>query len=190
MAQALIAVLDANVLYPAPLRDFLIRLAEEGLIQAKWTGAIHDEWIRSLLRSKPALDASRLLRTRSLMDEAIRDCLVTGYEGIIESLALPDQDDRHVLAAAITAGADLIVTFNLSDFPKAYLDQFGVVALHPDELVSDLLRDTPQSVCRALARQRAALKKPPQSAAELLDALAKQGLTQSVSALRQFVALI
>src|SRR5438105_10513690 len=106
------AVFDANILYPAPLRDLLIRIAQTGLVRAKWTETIHDEWIRNVLKDNPHLSAERLARTRTLMNEAVRDCLVTGYEDLIASLSLPDPDDRHVLAAAIHAHAEVIVTVN------------------------------------------------------------------------------
>jgi len=106
------AVYDANILYRAPLRDLLIRVAQTGLVRARWTQAIHDEWMGNVLKSNPQLSTERLARTRTLMDEAVRDCLVTGHEDLIDSPTLPDPDDRHVLAAAIRAGAEVIVTYN------------------------------------------------------------------------------
>ena len=111
-------IYDANVLYPAPLRDLLIRVAMAGLVRARWTDAIHEEWIRNLLRNRPDLGAEQLKRTRQLMDRAVPDCLVIGYEGLIDGLRLPDMDDRHVLAAAIHARATLILTLNVRDFPR------------------------------------------------------------------------
>jgi hypothetical protein len=81
MEQPVTAVYDANILYPAPIRDLFIRLAQAGLVRAKWTEAIHAEWMRNVLKDHPHLSAERLARTRTLMDEAVRDCLVTGYEG-------------------------------------------------------------------------------------------------------------
>ncbi len=98
------AVYDANILYPAPLRDLMIWLAQAGLVRARWTEAIHDEWVRSVLKDNPQLSPERLARTRNLRNEAVRDCLVTDYEDLIDSLALPDPDDRHILAAATLAG--------------------------------------------------------------------------------------
>ena len=115
------AIYDANVLYPAPLRDLLIRLAQAGLVRARWTDTIHDEWLRNVLKDNPRLSAERLARTRSLMNDAVRDCLVSGYEDLTATLSLPDPDDRHVLAAAIRARADVIVTYNLCDFPAPTL---------------------------------------------------------------------
>jgi hypothetical protein len=69
------------------------------------------------------------------MDRAVPDCLVTGYEPLIEGLTLPDPNDRHILAAAIRCGAQIIVTLNLKDFPADVLDPYGVEAMHPDEFL-------------------------------------------------------
>ncbi len=74
------AVYDANILYPAPLRDLFVRIAQAGLVWARWTETIHDEWIRNVLKDNPHLSGERLARTRTLMNDAVRDCLVTGYE--------------------------------------------------------------------------------------------------------------
>jgi predicted nucleic acid-binding protein len=116
-----VAVYDASVLYPSTTRDLLIRIAQAGLVQAKWTDTILDEVFTSLVKNRPDLDPARLGRTRELMAGAIRDVLVVGYQPLMEVLTLPDPDDRHVLAAAIRARAQLIVTGNLRDFPAAAL---------------------------------------------------------------------
>ncbi|HLK75216.1 MAG TPA: PIN domain-containing protein [Streptosporangiaceae bacterium] len=92
---------DANVLYPNTLRDLLIRISQAGLVQAKWTNEILDEMIEALTRNRPDIPSNKLDRLRQLMIEAVRDCLVSGYEPLIEGLKLPDPSDRHVLAAAI-----------------------------------------------------------------------------------------
>lgn len=99
------AIYDANVLYPAPIRDLFLRIAQSGLVFARWTELIHDEWVRNLLENNPKMNPESIARTRRLMNEAVRDCLVTGYEGLIDTVDLPDPDDRHVLAAAIHADA-------------------------------------------------------------------------------------
>lgn len=104
------ALYDACVLYPAPLRDLLIRLAMTGLFRAKWTDDIHDEWIRNLLVDRPEIKPEYLKKTRDLMNKHVLDSLVTGYHELIPVLKLPDPDDRHVLAAAIRAKASVIVT--------------------------------------------------------------------------------
>ncbi|MGH7171409.1 MAG: PIN domain-containing protein [Gemmataceae bacterium] len=190
MEQPVTAVYDANILYPAPLRDLFIRVAQAGLVQARWTETIHEEWIRNVLKDNPRLSAERLARTRILMNEAIRDCLVTGYEDLIASLSLPDPDDRHVLAAAIRADADLIVTYNLTDFPAETLARFDIKAQHPDDVLVGLFDQAPAVVCAAVKRQRESLQNPPKTAEELLATLESQGLTQAVAQLRQFIDLI
>ncbi len=190
MEHPVTAVYDANILYPAPLRDLFIRLAQAGLVRARWTETIHEEWMRNVLKDNPRLSAERLARTRTLMNEAVRDCLVTGYEDLIASLSLPDPDDRHVLAAAIRAGADIIVTYNLTDFPAETLARFDIEALHPDDFLVSLLDLAPGVVCAAVKRQREGLQNPPKTAKELLTTLENQGLTQAVARFRQFTDLL
>ena len=118
------------------------------------------------------------------------DCLVTNYHDIISSVALPDPNDQHVLAAAIRSGADVIVTFNLKHFPKNVIDQYGIEAQHPDEFITHLIDLAPHAVCTAAKRQRESLKNPPKSIAEFLDTLERLGLPQTVAGLRQFAELL
>jgi len=132
------AVLDANVLYPALLRDLLLSLADADLYSAKWSVHIRDRWTRSLLRDRPGMGVQIAAAARA-MEDAIPDCLVSGYEHLIEGLKLPDPDDRHVLAAAITGHADAIVTWNEKDFPREVLDPFGIEVQTPDEFVLNQL---------------------------------------------------
>jgi hypothetical protein len=181
---------DACVLYPAPLRDLLMHIAVTDLYRAKWTDAIHDEWMRNVLQNRPDLKLEQLQRTRDLMNSNVRDCLVTGYETLIDAVTLPDPGDRHVLAAAILAGADLIVTFNLNDFPKKDLQAYGIEAQHPDDFLTFQLDLAPNIVCAAAKRHRASLKTPPKDVDEYLATLEAQGLAQTVSSLRRFAELI
>lgn len=186
----LTAVYDACVLYPAPLRDLLMQLAMTGLFHAKWTDNIHEEWISSLLGNRPDLERGKLERTRDLMNLNVLDCLVTGYEHVLPALTLPDQDDRHVLAAAIVGRADVIVTFNLSDFPKPILQIYGIEAQHPDDFIRRQLESSPEQVFTAVRRQRHSLRNPPKTAEELLNTLEHQRLTETVAYLRRFLHLL
>ena len=93
------AFYDANVLYPAELRNLLMHLALTGLFRAKWSADVHEEWISNLLKKRPDLTRGKLQRTCMLMDKHVVDAVVTGYEDLIPSLELPDPDDRHVLAS-------------------------------------------------------------------------------------------
>jgi len=185
-----VVVYDACVLYPAPLRDFLIRLATTGLFAARWSDQIHAEWIRNVQGKRPELDRSLLERTRSLMDQAVPDCLVTGHEHLIPSLNLPDPDDRHVLAAAIVAHAQMIVTFNLRDFPVEDLEPFAIEAIHPDRFIECQMDLREAAVVKAARDQRHSLKNPPRTADEFLETLAAQGLPVSANRLREFCEFI
>lgn len=177
-------VYDACVLYPAPLRDLLVQLATTRIFRAKWTNQIHDEWIKNLLINRPDLKAEQLNRVRELMNQNIQDSLVTDFESLISTIELPDPDDRHVLAAAITAEADVIVTFNLKDFPAKMLAIHNIEAKHPDDFISDLFDRNPQEVMGAITTIRSRLKNPPQTFDNYMETLLKQGLTITVSMLR------
>ena len=70
------ALLDTNILYPAPMRDIFLQMAADDVFRAKWTEDIHREWIDALIRNEPHRDRATLEHTRRLMDRATRDCLV------------------------------------------------------------------------------------------------------------------
>lgn len=182
-------IYDACVLYPAPLRDLLMQLALTDLFKARWTDHIHEEWIVALLR-RNKYDRKILERTRDLMDASVRDAKVFGYENLIDALVLPDPNDRHVLAAAIKAGANAIVTFNLKDFPSDVLASYGIEAIHPDEFIYYQIDLAPAIACGAIKRQRESLKNPPKAKDEFLAILQKQQLPLTVSALKTYIELI
>ena len=181
-------VYDACVLYPAPLRDLLMRLALTDLYRARWSEQIHDEWISAVLRNRPDLSRQQLERTRSLMNAYVRDALVDGHQSLIPALELPDPDDRHVLAAAIKCGADLIITFNLDDFPDHALASYGLGACHPDPFLVDQLNLDAERVCMAMKQHRASLKKRPKTVEEYLATLEEQGLGGFSQAARHYTA--
>jgi len=163
-----------------------MRLALTDLFQARWTEQIHDEWIRSLLANRPDIRRESLERCRELMNVHVPDCLVQDYESLIPKLSLPDQDDRHVLAAAIHSTAGVIVTFNLNDFPAEILDEYGIEAVHPDEFVVRLLQASPQAVVGAVRRQRLALRRPPTGTEEYLEMLKMCRLSGTAALLRGY----
>jgi len=183
-------ILDACVMYPAPLRSYLLYLAGTGLYRARWTNQIHDEWIRNLVKNNPNLDPSKLARTRKLMDKSVPDCLIEGYEPLIDGLALPDPDDRHVVAAAIKGHAESIITFNLKDFPKDKLEPLGLSAIHPDEFLSDMFELNASACITAAQYQRQSLKHPEMTTEEFFTCLQKQKLPSFVSKLKQFQMIL
>ena len=184
----LIALLDACVIYPAPLRDLLVELAWKGIYQGRWTEEIHAEWMRNLRDNRPDLNPGKLERTRRAMDRSVRGGLVTGYEDRTSDLTLPDPDDRHVLAAAIHCNAKVIITLNLRDFPDHALASFGIQAQHPDDFLAELFRDRPGLVLASVEEICRRLRNPPTTMAAHLLTLENQGLPRFVALLRDRLA--
>lgn len=180
----LTVVYDANVLYASPLRSFLMNLAARAFFNARWSADIHDEWMRNVRKNRPVIDPEKLERVRELMDAHVRDCLVADYHDLIDTFELPDRDDRHVLAAAIVAKADYIVTFNLKDFPPETLERYRIEALHPDKFVMLLMEVSAATVCAAAREHHLSHHNPALSAEEYLLQLERQDLPHAVAALR------
>jgi hypothetical protein len=157
------------------------------MYQARWSAKVHEEWVRAVLRDNPGVPMSRLRDLRNAMDEQAQDAVVTDYEGLIESLTLPDPDDRHVLAAAIVGHAEIIVTCNLRDFPDHVLDPYNIEAQHPDEFIRHLLDLAPRVVIDAVRRQQLSLLNPPVAMPELLALFERLGLTDTVAELRRLL---
>lgn len=184
-----IVVHDACVLCPNTLRDLLIRIHQAGLVQAKWTEEILDEVSRNLVKNLPDITPEKVERLRRLMVGAVRDCLVRGYEPLIEALHLPDPDDRHVVAAALRAKAQVIVTDNTKDFPADYLAGWDIDVKTADEFVLDQISLNWQAVYGELVRIADSRNNPPQSVSDELRELERPeagpgaGLIKSVAAL-------
>ena len=175
----LVAILDACVLYSAPVRDLLLHLADHHLYTPKWTNEIHREWTRNLLKKRPEISAEQLTRTIGAMQNAFPDANVQGYESLIKSVHLPDQNDAHVVAAAIRSRANVIITANIKDFPNQYLKQFAIKAQHPDSFISMLVTNNPKSSVAAFKNQVANLQNPPMSYLSVLDKLRNAGLVKA-----------
>ncbi|MCB1053422.1 MAG: PIN domain-containing protein [Acidobacteria bacterium] len=186
---AFVVVYDSCVLYSAPLRDLLMRMALADLYQAKWTRKIHEEWIRNLNKNR-GIPVKILERVANLMDAHVRDALVEDYQKYEQLFVLPDPDDHHVLAAAIASGAKLIVTFNQKDFPTAVLSGFNIETQHPDEFIVSQAELNQGKFLEAVSTHRRSLKNPPKGPEEYLETLRKQGLPKTVSYLDPFRRII
>jgi predicted nucleic acid-binding protein len=176
------AVLDANTLYPFSLRDTLLRLAELELYTPLWSERILAEMRRNLVERQITNEqAERIVRAmRGAFEEADVDAAEIER---LESAMINDPKDRHVLAAAVAAGSELIVTFNLDDFPVEACEPLGVEAIHPDDFLLDLNDVSPDGVRAALVQQAADLN-PPWPIDQLLAALEIAGVPRFVAALR------
>lgn len=168
---ALRVVLDACVLYPFSLRDTLLRLAEVELYDPYWSGRILDEMARNLIANgaMPSAKAERIVRLmRTTFDSAEVDGTAVSR---LEPAMTNHPKDRHVLAAAVAAHAEAVVTSNLKDFPAASCAPLGVEAVHPDEFLLALLGKAPDTVLGVLGEQVADLDRPPIRLDELLTML-------------------
>jgi len=186
IADRFTVILDANVLYPFRVRDVLLQFYRQGLYRARWTDQIIDEWTRSVLDRKPHITdsiASQVATMRATFPES----WVTGHEPLIPSLVLPDPDDRHVLAAAIKAGAHHIVTENLKDFPAAILDDFDLEAVTADQFLMQTFDLYPVGATSALKMVRGKYANPPFTPPEFITDLAASGLPMLASYARDFI---
>lgn len=163
-----IAVLDANVLFPFTLRDTLLRAAAAGFYQLRWSSNILDEMTRNLVATG-TMPAGKATRLRAIMEREFPEAMVTSHERLVA--AMPnDEKDRHVAAAAVKAGAHVIVTSNIKDF--APLPE-GLEALPPDAFLEGLLDLDPEAFIAMLHEQAADLVHPPMTFDDLLGRLAR-----------------
>jgi predicted nucleic acid-binding protein len=181
---ATVCFLDANVLYSAALRDLLVHLSLQGVVDIRWSDTVHDEWTYALRHTRPDIPADAIARTRAKLDAALPTARVTGYEPLIPTLMLPDANDRHVLAAAITCGAAFILTFDVSDFATTPPAQ--VPAIHPDNFLTLLTKASPDAILPIIKTVREALRQPPVTPARYLDNLRRNKLPLLAACLATF----
>jgi predicted nucleic acid-binding protein len=179
-----LAVLDACVLYPAPLRDVLLSLADEGLFMPKWSDHIHTEWSQNLLLKRPDLTEQQLKATVQAMNKAFPHANTHKYSSLIPGIHLPDPRDRHVVAVALKSQAQTIVTFNLKDFPPTSLHPLQLQAQHPDAFLVQLTTQYPNKASIALKSMIGRLKHPPIATADVLKTLESGGVPQFVAIVR------
>jgi polyhydroxyalkanoate synthesis regulator phasin len=163
-----VVMVDANVLFPLTLRDTVLRAAAEGFYQLRWSAEILDEMERNLV-SSGTMSADKASRLRAMMENYFPEALVTGYESLVASMQ-NHVKDRHVVASAVKAGAQVITTSNLRDFTPL---PEGLEAQSPDEFLGNLFDLDPHGFTEMLREQAADLVKPPVTFEELLERLAR-----------------
>jgi hypothetical protein len=189
VADRFVVVLDANVLYPFRVRDALLRFAEAGLFRARWSPKILGEWKANLLERRPDFQAS-IESQISAMDRAFPESCIDGADGLIDSLDLPDPDDRHVLATAIRAGAEHIVTENLRDFPDEKLAPFGITAVSADDFLASTFQLYPAEALAAMRTMRREYTRPPMTPGEFIFDLQATGLPKLASMLKENIDVL
>ncbi|MEV0620243.1 PIN domain-containing protein [Nonomuraea sp. NPDC050404] len=166
-------VLDTCVLYPAYLRDTLLRLAEADLYRPLWSADILDELDRNLIEA--GISAQAVSRLVAEMRIAFDGAEVIGYEPLISTMTC-DKKDRHVLAAAACMNANALLTFNTKDFPAVSRKPYDVELLTPDAFLLGLLDAAPRIVLRTLREQADSYKRIPRTVLGLMTALERTGL--------------
>lgn len=167
----LIALLDTSVLFPAPLRDTLLRAGAANLFYPAWTAVILDELRRNLMTDR-GLTESQADGLIQAMVRGFPDAMIMEFEHLIDGM-LNDPKDRHVAAAAVAAQADAIVTSNLRHFPTASISPFRLRAMSPDDFLCSLLDAAPEQMAELVREQAADLRRPLVTREELLRMLGK-----------------
>ena len=184
-SKRLICVLDTNIIYPIEIRDILFWFAFDELYTPKWSKHIFDEWINVMRRKNvPEKEISKRIGWPS---KIFPDAMVENYEKLIENLNLPDLKDRHVLAAAIKSNADIIITNNLKDFPKDYLETFGLEAKSADDFLTDTIDLNPEIAIISFRKLVINRKNPNLDAYQVLDGLRKNGLKNTANYLHALI---
>lgn len=178
------AVLDANVLVPNALCDTLLRLAERGFYRPLWTELILNEARWTVEKVHPELSGELIRGRFEAMNATFEDALVEGWEAACAGMDLPDENDRHVVAAAVRGGGQSIVTFNLRDFPEHLIKPYDIEVKDPDEFLLDQLDLHPGAALQALREQAADLARPPSDLSGVLNRLERCGVPQFADAIR------
>jgi len=167
-------LLDTNVIYPILTRDILLWFAHYELYTPKWSLHIFDEWADVMRRKN--VGEEEIIRRIENVNLAFPGAQVTNYKSIIETLHLPDEKDRHVLAAAIKSNAEVIVTNNLKDFPGSYLQNFNISAKNADDFLTDIIDLNHEIALEAFQTMVSLKKKPDLDEYQVLDQFRKNGL--------------
>jgi len=179
------AVLDTNVIYPVIIRDLLFWFAYYDLYTPKWSYHIFDEWKEVMQRKGVSPEeAEKRVRKANL---AFPDALVQNYEGLIELLNLPDEKDRHVLAAAIKTNAHIIVSNNIKDFPEEVLDNYGLKIKTADDFLTDIIDLNTEIAIEAFKEMVLNKKNPDWDEYEVLDSLRRNGLVDTANYLHSLL---
>ena len=181
---------DACVLYSAPVCDLLLESAKRRFFRLLWSRRVHAEWMESLRRKRPDLHPEKLRRRYELMVTSFPEAMVEEHEGLATLLELPDEGDRHVLAAAIGGCANGIVTFNIRDFPTEVLSKWDIEPLHPDEFFISQFDLGHAEFLEVVKSVRARLRNPPLDVPDYLDVLTRNQLSGLAAALKKFDKLI
>jgi len=173
----LTCMLDTNVIFPVEIRDILFWLAHYELYTPKWSRHIFDEW--TMVMRRKGIPEDEIVKRTTKANRAFPFALVTNYQSLIHTLALPDMKDRHVLAAAIRCKADLIVTNNIKDFPPDALTPFGLSVKNADEFLAVLIASNRETAILAFRQLVMHRTNPNMDEYGVLEAMRRNGLQET-----------
>lgn len=178
-------IIDTNVIYPIEIRDVIFWFAHYNMFTMKWSKLIFNEWEEVMRRKN--IDEIEIVKRINRASQAFPDALVENYQILIHSLELKDIKDKHVLAAAIKANANIIVTNNLKDFPEDYLMNFGLEAKSADDFLADIIDLNPILAVKAFRELVLNRKNPIMDEYQVLGAMRKNGLQQTADYLHSLI---
>ena len=184
-----VVLVDTNVLFSFRKRDILLRFSKSGLFRARWSSEILEELKRNINEKRPHLIANIEQQIKILYRD-FPHSLVTGYENLTTAIELPDEKDRHVLAAAIRCGAQLIITENLKDFPNEILECYHITAISADDFLSGICHLYPIESVAILKKLRESYQNPPYNVYEFIMDLNAKGLPKVASIVRSQLDLL
>jgi len=161
--------------------------AESGLLQVRWSAGVVDEAVRAIVRISPGLDEATVGRRFAAMDAALPGSFVSDGRVVIDCDGFPDPDDQHVVASAVSCGADVVVTANVRDFPKELMAGFGLTVMSPDDLLLSLLKENTASVLTVVIAVAAALHHPARSVEDILTILGRSGAPGFAAGVRRLL---
>ncbi len=172
-------LLDTNIIYPIEIRDLVFWFAHYNLFTIKWSRDIFEEWETVMKRNN--IDPFEITKRTERAIQAFPDAMVKDYEGLIDSLKLSDEKDKHILAAAIKSGAQIIVTNNVKDFPAEYLSTFGLSVKTADEFLADVIDLNPEIAVEAFRELVQNRRNPDMDEFQVLNAIRRNGLKETAN---------
>ncbi len=168
---------DTNVLFPFSVMDLMLALTEDGVHEVLWSDALLDEWERVIVRQQRR-SAESAASITAVIREFFADSQVpaSSFAHMVDDMPSQDPDDRHHIAAAVAGNAEMIVTWNRSDFPAAPLRALCLRVVDPDEYLQELFSEVPDEVVATVVRLAEEKRRPPLTPYDLVGMFAKVGV--------------
>ena len=138
-------LIDTCVLYPTVMREMVLGAARTGLFEPIWSERILEEWARAAIKLGPEGEAQARAEI-AMLQASWPKAMRPAAPHVAQRLWLPDTDDVHVLAVAVDASADMLMTLNAKDFPRGTLAEEGISRVDPDSYLMQLWMETPKDI--------------------------------------------